>query len=120
MKHLGSQFHPISLTCGKCKSHLRLSLELMEFLINTEKEFEGDDPFDRAIAEAIRGNGHGLICSPMAKFPIAIDVKDGSLAMIGWCPICKEVRLAGITPNELRQMIADIRKESEDEISGGA
>lgn len=115
MKHLGSQFHPISLTCGKCKSHLRLSLELMEFLINTEREFEGEDEFDRAIAEAIRNNGHGRICAPMAKFPIAIDTSDSSLALIGWCPICHEVRLAGITPSQLQQMIADIQKEGKDE-----
>lgn len=110
MRKLGPQFHPISLTCGRCHSHLKLSVELMEFLVETENEAEVESEFDRAIKEALAGNHKRTHFSPMAIYPIAIDENEGSLALLGWCPICKEVRLASITPVELSALIADIRR----------
>lgn len=112
--NLPVQYCPLALVCAKCGNYLTLSIELVEYLVETEKSILNDDAddfddFDAAIQAALDGRHRKAgFHSPQAVFPLAIDRLDGSINFIGWCKKCAEPRLASTTLEELAQLVAQI------------
>ena len=105
------RFSALVARCGKCESPLKISIELIEYLIQCEQDM--DIEFDEQIIQITRGNGKSKIIPPTAPMPISLDFEDNGISFLGFCTKCEKVRMAGITVDDLVRLLSENDKEDE-------
>lgn len=104
-------FAPLNCNCPQCGSPMALSVELIEYMVSSGQEENGE--LEKAIQEAIEATNHRdrMIKMADAPFPVALDVANNQICWLGWCSICKKPGMAGITPDELDKFLTEERKD---------
>lgn len=112
---MNQEYEPLSPCCPVCDSECYLTTELIEYVIRMQIELDVEDltDLDALVKESIEGkhNHQAHFEEPKAFFPIALDLKNNGLTFIVWCPNCKVPRNAGITVEELKELLDESRRE---------
>ena len=96
--------------CPYCEEGLVLSVEMLEALVKMEAQY--DDPFDQAIAEALKHKNGKDHLIPMADIPFFIwcDTDQNAIFLGGWCAKCRRIS-APVFPLSVIQKTMDDSKE---------
>ena len=77
--------------CPYCSQPLVLSVEMLEVMVKMDTQY--DDPFDQAIAEALKQRNGKNRMLPMADIPFIIwlDTDLNAIFLAAWCSKCRRL-----------------------------
>lgn len=103
-----SLYFPMTAHCPHCESVLVWNIPLFEILIDFQVEQERKEQKDTF---GFNFEMPEINLSPSVPIPIALDLKVGGLAIMGYCEQCKLPQIAIITPEKLVEFLKDATRE---------